>query len=251
MQQVAITAAILASAFILAPAENISPASLADAPNINNIVGQTDEVEKIAEAPAVKSPARAELASATVDVPQPEEPKVIMVSEGDSLNKIAAGNGTTAERIYAANTALENPNLIFPGQFLKIPTPTEELAPRPMPEAAPVVAAAPQNETSSWEESDYVAPTRSQPVASTAPSVGGGGVWDSLAQCESGGNWAINTGNGYYGGLQFTLSTWQSVGGSGYPHEASREEQIMRAEILLARSGWGQWPACTSKLGLR
>lgn len=79
------------------------------------------------------------------------------------------------------------------------------------------------------------------------------GVWDRLAQCESGGNWQINTGNGYYGGLQFALQTWRSVGGSGYPHEHSRAEQIRRAEILLDRNG-GQysraWPACSRKLGL-
>jgi hypothetical protein len=75
-------------------------------------------------------------------------------------------------------------------------------------------------------------------------------VWDRLAQCESGGNWSINTGNGYYGGLQFTLSTWRSLGGSGYPNQASRSEQIARAQALQARSGWGQWPACAAKLGL-
>ena len=76
-------------------------------------------------------------------------------------------------------------------------------------------------------------------------------VWDRLAQCESGGNWSINTGNGYYGGLQFSLSSWRAVGGSGYPHQASREEQIARAERLLDLQGWGAWPACTSKLGYR
>ena len=77
------------------------------------------------------------------------------------------------------------------------------------------------------------------------------GVWDRLAACESGGNWSINTGNGYYGGLQFLLSTWRSVGGSGYPHENSRAEQIHRAEILLAQSGWGQWPVCSRRIGMR
>jgi hypothetical protein len=76
-------------------------------------------------------------------------------------------------------------------------------------------------------------------------------IWDALAQCESGGNWSINTGNGYYGGLQFLLSTWRAVGGSGYPHQASREEQIRRGEILQQRYGWGQWPACSRRLGLR
>ena len=67
------------------------------------------------------------------------------------------------------------------------------------------------------------------------------GVWDKIAACESGGNWQINTGNGYYGGLQFSAATWKSVGGPGLPHEHSREVQIKYAKILQARSGWGQW----------
>ena len=74
-----------------------------------------------------------------------------------------------------------------------------------------------------------------------APSVPNGSVWDKIAQCESGGNWHINTGNGYYGGLQFSAATWRSVGGPGLPHEHSRETQIKYAEILQKRSGWGQW----------
>jgi uncharacterized protein YabE (DUF348 family) len=84
-----------------------------------------------------------------------------------------------------------------------------------------------------------------------APSVPSGGVWDALAQCEAGGNWAINTGNGYYGGLQFSLGTWQAYGGSGLPSDASREQQIAIGERVVAASGWGAWPACSSKLGLR
>ena len=68
--------------------------------------------------------------------------------------------------------------------------------------------------------------------------------WSGVAQCESGGNWAINTGNGYYGGVQFLLATWRSVGGQGYPHQNSPGEQAYRAEILKNRSGLGQWPHC-------
>lgn len=79
----------------------------------------------------------------------------------------------------------------------------------------------------------------------------GNSVWDRLAACESGGNWAANTGNGYYGGLQFSASTWHAVGGSGLPHQNSREEQIKRGQILQSQSGWGQWPACSAALGLR
>ena len=84
-----------------------------------------------------------------------------------------------------------------------------------------------------------------------APAVAGGSVWDALAKCEAGGNWSINTGNGYYGGLQFSLGTWRANGGTGMPHEASREQQIAIAERVQASQGWGAWPSCTRKLGLR
>ncbi len=75
------------------------------------------------------------------------------------------------------------------------------------------------------------------------------GVWDKIAQCESGGNWSINTGNGYYGGLQFSPSTWRAYGGSGSASGASREEQIAVAERVLAAQGWGAWPVCSRKAG--
>ncbi len=93
--------------------------------------------------------------------------------------------------------------------------------------------------------------TVSRSSGSSSSSTPSGSVWDKLAECESGGNWSINTGNGYYGGLQFSLSTWRAYGGSGYPHQASREEQIRIAKKLQAAAGWGSWPACSSKLGLR
>ncbi|MGH3306913.1 MAG: transglycosylase family protein [Nocardioides sp.] len=94
--------------------------------------------------------------------------------------------------------------------------------------------------------------TKEPAPAPVANYVSGSTVWDQLADCESGGNWAINTGNGYYGGLQFSLSTWQSYGGSGYPHENSRETQIMIAERVRAADGGGysSWPACSQSLGL-
>ena len=79
----------------------------------------------------------------------------------------------------------------------------------------------------------------------------GNTVWDRLAQCESGGNWAINTGNGYYGGLQFNLGTWQAYGGTGLPSNASRETQIAIAtKVRDASGGYGAWPACAASLGL-
>lgn len=88
----------------------------------------------------------------------------------------------------------------------------------------------------------------------TTSTGGVSGVWSKLAKCESGGNWGINTGNGYYGGLQFTKATWDAQGGGKYaafPHQASAAEQVAVASKLQKRAGWGQWPACTSKLGLR
>lgn len=77
-----------------------------------------------------------------------------------------------------------------------------------------------------------------------------GSTWDQLAECESGGNWNIDTGNGYRGGLQFSQSTWEAYGGSGNPADASREQQIAVAENVLEGQGWGAWPACSSQLGL-
>ncbi|MGV9413016.1 resuscitation-promoting factor Rpf1 domain-containing protein [Nocardia sp. NPDC003693] len=103
-------------------------------------------------------------------------------------------------------------------------------------------------------------------VALTSAIVGGAGValagnasaapdsdWDRLAQCEAGGNWGINTGNGYQGGLQFSPSTWKAHGGGEYAasaNHATREQQIAVAEKVLASQGWGAWPSCSSSLGL-
>jgi resuscitation-promoting factor RpfA len=78
-------------------------------------------------------------------------------------------------------------------------------------------------------------------------------TWDRLAQCESSGNWKINTGNGYYGGVQISAATWNGAGGRAYaarPDLASKAEQIAVAERILARQGWGAWPSCARRLGL-
>ncbi len=122
-----------------------------------------------------------------------------------------------------------------------MPTADEALTPREVPAEAlptPPAPAAP-------------VPPRSSYVPTSSPAVASGSVWDRLAMCESGGNWSINTGNGYYGGLQFSLSSWRAVGGTGYPNQASREEQIARGQMLQSKQGWGAWPACTAKLGIR
>ena len=75
-------------------------------------------------------------------------------------------------------------------------------------------------------------------------------TWDRLAQCESSGDWSDDTGNGFYGGLQFTQESWEAVGGTGSPAAASKNEQIMRAEKLYDDQGWGAWPNCSATLGL-
>ncbi len=77
--------------------------------------------------------------------------------------------------------------------------------------------------------------------------------WDRLAQCEAGGNWGINNGNGFQGGLQFSPSTWKAHGGGEYAasaNQATREQQIAVAEKVLASQGWGAWPSCSANLGL-
>ncbi|WP_420753414.1 transglycosylase family protein [Rhodococcus sp. O3] len=86
------------------------------------------------------------------------------------------------------------------------------------------------------------------------PPVENGDIWDALAECEAGGNWAINTGNGYYGGVQFDLSTWERQGGLRYaprPDLATREEQIAIAGLTQQAQGWGAWPSCSGGLGVR
>lgn len=89
------------------------------------------------------------------------------------------------------------------------------------------------------------APLAAAPAFASADPVN----WDAIAQCESGGNWSISTGNGYYGGLQFSMSTWKANGGSGNPANASREEQIRVANNVLQSQGIGAWPVCGKKAG--
>ena len=103
--------------------------------------------------------------------------------------------------------------------------------------------------TSSSSGSSGSSSSGSSASAPAAVSGDDAAIWAAIAQCESGGNPSINTGNGYYGMYQFSLPTWRSVGGSGLPSDASAEEQTMRARMLQQRSGWGQW-GCAYKLGL-
>lgn len=150
--------------------------------------------------------------------------------------------------VVAANQ-IQNRDLILVGQVLSIPgspdfytvvagdTLTNIMTAHSVPVVvnaavvAPIPAPAPP-----------IAPEAPQPVS--APAVHESVNWDAVAKCESGGNWAINTGNGYLGGLQFTLGTWHANGGSGSPQSASREEQIRVAENTLHTQGIGAWPVC-------
>jgi len=149
----------------------------------------------------------------------------LTVQSGDTLSELAQDHGLGSSEwgdIVAANPALASDRQLQPGQVLVIPSADGPYRARPSRYDAPKAPDEPQDT-----------------------------VWDRLAECESGGNWSINTGNGYYGGIQFSLSSWRAVGGSGYPHHHSRETQIEMGERLKAQQGWGAWPACSRKLGLR
>src|SRR5215471_17866120 len=99
------------------------------------------------------------------------------------------------------------------------------------------------------ELSPLAVPLPSRPASS--PTTPAAAIWDRLAACESTSNWHANTGNGFLGGLQFTLSTWRAYGGAGSPAQASREAQIAVAERVLVGQGWRAWPVCSRVIGLR
>ena len=123
-------------------------------------------------------------------------------------------------------------------------------APAPAPAAAAPAAPAPSRAT---VPPPAPAPAPAAPVPTPAVPAPAGGAWAALAQCESGGNWSLNTGNGYYGGLQFSPSSWLGAGGGAYAplaHQATPEQQIAVAERLRANGGWGHWPSCAASLGL-
>jgi len=223
-------------------------------------------------------------ASAQAPQPGPAQAVQYTVLPGDSLSAIADRHGMTGAsdwvRIFSANAAIAHPDLIEAGQILTVPGSGDVVPARALPAPpAPVVQVRLDDDTEEDDDRDEVSSagyedesgddagssesSRSQEdsedgdadegVSSrqAASSSGDGGVWDQLAACESGGNWSINTGNGYYGGLQFSQSSWEAAGGDGRADQASREEQIAAAENLQAMQGWGAWPACSARAGLR
>lgn len=129
---------------------------------------------------------------------------------------------------------------------LALPGPeAEEVEVLPIPSSPP---------RSSGVEVLAVTETPTPKMTPKPPAVPNGSVWDALADCESGGDWAANTGNGYHGGVQFLNSTWVSAGGTKYAGmacQATREQQIEIAQGWLAQTSWAQWPVCSRRLGLR
>jgi LysM repeat protein len=177
------------------------------------------------------------------------------VKLGDTLSRIAARHGLGGWRLlYDANPSVKNPNLILVGQQLVIPSGDGLVRHRSLHSGHSSVRH--QDRSSSVERtSSHVRSHSSRHSSSSSRhssgSVASGGVWDRLAQCESGGNWSTNTGNGFYGGLQFTQSSWRAAGGSGSPQHAGRSEQIRVAQNLQKMQGWGAWPTCSRKVGVR
>jgi Tfp pilus assembly protein FimV len=148
------------------------------------------------------------------------------VEPGETAATIAARYGLANQwAIYDANPVIVRPNRLPVGTWLYIPHPSVLPASRPRP-----------------GQPGYTGQPSSTLIVD--------GVWLDIAACESSGNWFINTGNNYYGGLQFTLDSWRYVGGAGYPHEAHPMEQIARADYLQRIQGWKAWPMCAEKLGL-
>lgn len=115
------------------------------------------------------------------------------------------------------------------------------------------ITAATEAQAHRYAEEPRSAPEEPRPAPAAPASATGSTMWDSLARCESGGNWSASAGL-YEGGLQFHPSTWDRNKPAGYPdaaYQASREQQIVVAERVLASQGWSAWPACASELGLR
>jgi len=166
-------------------------------------------------------------------------PKTYVVQAGDNLSTIAQGQQLESWRpLWNANPDIQDPDLIFADQKLVVPSgPTTD---RPLPAdmtALPPRTYAPQG--------GQIEPAHNEAVSSAAPANNAGGAGGLLARIrarESGGNYATNTGNGFYGAYQFTLDTWQSVGGIGLPSNATPAEQDMRAQMLFNERGCNPWP---------
>jgi LysM repeat protein len=182
-------------------------------------------------------------------------PASYTVHQGDSLSAIAAhtyGSAADWPAIWWANRhQVPNPNMIAAGQRLRLSASGHvsariahaALAAIPGPASAPAPVS-PQAQAGGAPQGD---PSAATPVSTAPPASSGGANWSAIAACESGGNWGANTGNGFYGGLQFTEQTWLAYGGGQYAPSAnlaSESEQIAVADRVLAGQGIGAWPVC-------
>lgn len=167
-----------------------------------------------------------------------------LVKSGDTLSEISRdhlGNSGEWPTVWNLNQkVIVDPNLIYPGQDLSLPLIN---APTAHVDAHADVHI--EGEVRSISHPLW-RPPGTAPIA-PAPAWRSGVNWDAVARCESSGNWHINTGNGFYGGLQFTAGTWHAYGGGAYAPRAdlaTREQQIMIAERVRAGQGIGAWPVC-------
>ncbi|MEO7429154.1 MAG: transglycosylase family protein [Acidimicrobiales bacterium] len=170
---------------------------------------------------------------ATADTPAPVEASAALTTEA-APSTTEAPTTTAAPTTTLASTITEAPTTsttVAPSTTTtKAPVRTTVAVAKPTPTTAPPTTQAPAPSGVNGDPNDPA-------------------TWDRMARCEAGGNWAANTGNGYYGGLQFSLGTWQHYGGSGYPHQASKATQIEIGKRLQAAEGWAAWPSCSRELG--
>jgi hypothetical protein len=174
-------------------------------------------------------------------------PASYTVQQGDTLSAIAAhtyGKAADWPAVWWVNRRqVANPNLIAAGQRLRLPASGQ--VPAWMARAAQ--AAIPAPPAPAAVSVPQASPPAAAPVSTAAPASSGGANWSAIAACESGGNWSANTGNGFYGGLQFTQQTWLGYGGGQYAPSANlatQAQQIAVAQRVLAGQGIGAWPVC-------
>ena len=170
------------------------------------------------------------------------------VKSGDSLSAVAArayGSGADWPAVWWANRRqVRNPDVITVGQRLSLPASGHVTAQMAKAALAAASASAPAAATSASSQQSATAAS-AQPTA--APAASSGANWAAIAACESGGNWSTDTGNGFYGGLQFTQQTWLAYGGGQYASSAnlaSESQQIAVAQRVEAGQGIGAWPVC-------
>jgi LysM repeat protein len=179
----------------------------------------------------------------------------VTVAPGDSLSAIGVRVSRTWPQLAGYNH-IPNPNLIYPKQILTIPP--ANYVPVNVPTPAPVVQASSQASSgtgsSSTQRSSHVSSRVSGTTSSSAPASSGSagsGIWGCIAQHESGGNPATNTGNGFYGAFQDTIGSWRAAGGGpGLPSDYSYAEQLAVNQRIQAQQGWGAWPNTSRMCGL-